>query len=191
MAFPKLTFKHLCLNIIICPLPGKPVKITKIGSLQIEQEAKRVSPGFLIFQRTGLTIMCLVMISALLGLFGKGYLSVMTQSTGNLTVQYQKFIHQEAASIYRLHVTPESLKEKKLLIWIDQSLLDKLTIKSMNPEPESTSFENNKIIYTFNVAQLTPIHITMMVEPEEFGIIAANIGLMNGEHITLNQIIYP
>lgn len=168
------------------------MKIIKMGSLQIEPEAKHLSTAFLTFQKFGFVILGLILLAAFLGLFGKGLLSATVKTDGNLAISYEKFIRQQASSVYQITISPKINSNTKVVkLWINQSFYKNLSLKSVIPTPAIEEISDDKVLYTFNVSNPDKINITLVIEPEELGVIASEIGLSSGERIQLNQLIYP
>jgi hypothetical protein len=144
-------------------------------------------------QRVGWTLWALVVLAALVGLFGPGPLSSAESSTPDhsLTVQFDRFLHCKNPTTLELMIDPES-DAGAVRINVSQSLLDALRIVRIEPEPERRELAKDGIIYTFARAGATVINrIRLHVEYQRFGRQRGTIALEGHEPITLAQLVYP
>ncbi len=106
----------------------------KIGDLEISEDIEFQKKSWR-FERVSQYLVLLLVVLALLGLFGGGPISSTTRTSQNgLQVECPRF--QRNHSSYRLKITPSaaSIREGQVSIWVDQSLLHALRIENITPE---------------------------------------------------------
>lgn len=166
------------------------MKIIKLGSLQIEPEAKHLNSTFLFIQKISFILMAITLLVSFLGLLGNGMFSAISKTEKNITVSYEKFLHKQGITTYTIAIN-SPVNNNRLKFWIDPSFYKKLIIKNINPTPTKEEIINNKIYYSFDTNNTNIINIKFIVEPEGWGVLTTQMGLPEGGPIYLTQLIYP
>jgi hypothetical protein len=126
--------------------------------------------------------------AAVAGLFGSGALSSEEAGSESASVRYNRILRNDAPSTLRI----DGPAARPLAIAISSGYLDAIAILEINPEPESTSFEDDFVVYTFEVtgAADKQATVTFRFAPQEIGRLAVTV-TVNGEEIEFNQFVYP
>lgn len=144
-------------------------------------------------QRIAFWVFGLILVTALLGLFGRGGFSRQqkTSSDGFLTLEYERFLHLESPESLMLQVRHPG-SDDNLRIWINTSYLDSVQIEQVTPEPESVRAEESRLVYQFSASKSnTSVRIKLNLQPEKPGSLSGLIGLENGSSLSFQQFVYP
>jgi len=166
--------------------------LPRVGDLELEEDLK-FQRGEWIAQRIGWGVMALVVIAALLGLFGGGPLSRATVSDdqGLLVVDYNRFLRHHKADTLRLKLTPDH-GANEVHLRVSADYLDALEIQQITPEPVRMTLEEGWQVLVFRVSQPgSPVAVTVHFEPDDFGSLTAQMRLNDQSPIVFEQFIYP
>jgi hypothetical protein len=121
------------------------------------------------------------------GLFGSGALSSSETETPSARVRYNRFLRNDGPSTLRI----DGPAAGPLEIAISSGYLDAIAILEINPEPESTAFEDGFVVYTFEVSRPAErATVTFRFAPQEIGRLEVTVAV-NGEAMKFNQFVYP
>jgi hypothetical protein len=145
-------------------------------------------------QRLAWVIWAALIVAALLGLLGPGPLSNSESSTpdGLLTVGYERFLHYHHPTQLEISLLSSGRSEEPARIRVSRSLLDRIQILRIEPEPERSELSPDGIVYTFPQAEATEHgKVLFHVEFEKSGTTTGQIGLVGAEPATFSQFVYP
>lgn len=143
-------------------------------------------------ERFGWGVFLLIVLSALLGLFSQGMLSLTTvESTdGTLSVEYQRFERNGAASAMTVDVHTAPGEQVQLEITGD--LLDNFTIEGMQPEPLGSESFRGGLRLTLRADPAGDAVLHLAVRGSGPGFSRSHFALTGGAApITVSQFIYP
>jgi hypothetical protein len=147
------------------------------------------------WQRVGWAVMTLVMLAALLGLFGTGWLdsAVAGQPGSQMWLEYDRFGRAQAeTSRLQIHLGPGAGANGKVRIWINREYLDGMQVTNLTPEPESVEAGPDRFTYVFNApAASQPAVVIFRLEPDKIGRLNGQVGLEGGASLGFKQFIYP
>ncbi|HEX2549019.1 MAG TPA: hypothetical protein VHM20_04265 [Gammaproteobacteria bacterium] len=168
------------------------MKIKKYHGIEIEEGADNINPYYFYFRRSGIVILLLFLFVAFLGVFGSGFLNKHSITNNFFTVRYDKFLKLQSTSIYQIKIHyPNMCVHNQLQFWIHADFFKGMSIKEMNPKPNSEVIMQDKILFTFDCdPMITLAVVNIVVEPEIFGFHASQIGI-GTNIINLSQLIYP
>jgi hypothetical protein len=167
--------------------------LKRIGDIDINQD--------LAFQRTcwtaqriGWIAMALLVLSALLGLFGRGLFShtLIRDPSIPLSVEYERFGRYQSPLTLRVHVNPGASAVGTVGLWFSQDFLRNVRIQSITPQPDRAELSPNGTVYIFGLAQRNQggeaiVHF----EPLIIGALSGKVGLTESHTIAFTQWIYP
>lgn len=142
-------------------------------------------------QRVGWLVWGALVVAALAGVLGPGWLSAahQTSAEGDLSVNYDRFLHYHHPSRIELHVK-SAQGDGPWEIHIDRSLAERFAVRSIEPAPEHATATPDGIVYTF-LREGDEGRITLEVEYERFGSAQGSIRLAEGGAVELRQFVYP
>lgn len=145
-------------------------------------------------QRIAWGVIALILLCAVLGLFGHGPLSRTTARDPSLplSLDYERFGRYQSALTLRVHVHETPTDQDTVRIWFSRDYLSKIEIKQILPEPVGAETSPTGMIYQFRLAQPEQrSDVIVSVEMEATGFIEGRIGLDESHALTFRQWIYP
>lgn len=146
-------------------------------------------------ERIGWSVMALVIIAALLGLFAVGPLSwsTKTDASGLMRVDYGRIQRQTAPTTLKVDVALAAVAGESMELQVDQSFLEMFTISSMRPEPTEAVATSHGLRLRFKVEPGSDGHATIYFElsPETIGFRRTRLGLAGHEPVELPVFIHP
>lgn len=144
-------------------------------------------------QRVAWVAFGVILLAALLGVFGPGPISSdeVSSDGGGLTVTYQRFNRKGAQNAVDVSVEPELLAGGQVELRLDRTWLSDVEVERITPQPSSTVVERDAIVYTFEV--LTPEEpATISFDGTVAGLGPATGHVAAGaEQATFRQMFYP
>ncbi len=169
-----------------------PVK--RVGNIQVDQDLDFQRKEWNI-QRIGSAAMALILLAALLGLFGaKGpFASTQAGKQGDpLWVEYQRFAHLISPNQFTVHISPQQISGQKLQVILQGSLTDTYQIQQVVPQPDQVQVNGSQLIYSFNVQPSgQPVDIIYFFLPNVAGTQQSSFALPGGQSVKVWQFIYP
>jgi hypothetical protein len=139
-------------------------------------------------QRVGIGVMGLFVIAAMLGFTGMGgplnYASAGERGDP-IHVEYERVVRRGAKTTVKLHV--HSDPPGFIQLWIAARYLDDVIIDSVAPIPQTVTVEASRHVYTVRAAS-SDVTITIEMEPQTFGRLAAEVGIVGGATLSFGQL---
>ncbi|GBD16097.1 hypothetical protein HRbin26_00992 [bacterium HR26] len=167
--------------------------IRRVGELEIEEDLDFQRRMWRV-QQIGWALLVLVVVAALLGLFGKGPLSrAVAGGTGvSFTVEYERFGRYKAPMRMTVHIGPGVAQQGQIRLWLAREYLDAVQIQQIVPEPVDVLSQEDGTTYVIQVADSSaPTTVTFDVLAERFGLQVVQIRLGEGQPVRFRQLIYP
>lgn len=144
-------------------------------------------------QRIGWVVMGLLVVAALLGVFGTGILSrSQLGSGGPLEVEYERFSRLLSPSTLRLRVEAAPGDDQMVEVWLDQRYLERFQIERVTPQPDSVEALSDRLNYSFKVTDSgQPVEISFNLRATEIGLVRGQVGLPEQQPLSFSQFIYP
>jgi hypothetical protein len=167
--------------------------LRRVGDLEIEQDLPFQRREW-IAERVGWAGMALVIVAALLGLFGTGLLGKATagDTEGVLWIEYDRFGRFVAPSTLVVYLGPGAAPQGVARVWLDRRYLESVQIEQVTPEPDNVVAGLDRLIFVFRVAEPgQPTAVKFYLQTEQFGLLTGRAGLAGGEPLRFRQFIYP
>lgn len=165
--------------------------LERLGSLEIDEDLVFERRQWAV-QRVGWVVMLLILVAGLIGLLGPGPISHAQVSSGALAAEYERVVRKQAPSELHVRLEPGAAPEGEVALLIAQDYLDKVEIRHVLPEPSEMATAPDGTIFRFTVdAPDQPSEITFDIEPSEPGVARGQIGLLEGDGVTIEQVIFP
>jgi hypothetical protein len=167
--------------------------LKRIGDLEINQDLA-FQHWCWKAQRIGWTIMALLVLSALLGLFGRGPFShtPVGDSSLPLSIKYERLGRYLSPLTLTLHVTPGASEDGKIRLWFSRDFLRGAQIQGITPKPDSAEISASGVIYIFRLAQPDQGgDVIVHFEAQVIGPLRGKVGLTESRSIAFTQWIYP
>jgi hypothetical protein len=167
-------------------------KADRVGDLEVHQNLPYQQRMWKL-QRVGWGLMGLVVWLAFLGLFGKGWLSSssITNSEGNLRVDYERFLRHQAKSEITVHVRPGK-GQQVIHLGLNKDYLQSIEVMNIVPQPEKTELRQDGLTFIFPVQSLDQFEkIHFFILPKNAGTAQAQLRLENQDPLVFSQFVYP
>jgi hypothetical protein len=160
-------------------------QLQRIGDLEVAQdlafERKQA-----VTRRVAGVIAAAILVAALLGVFGGGPLADATESSGPLSVDYERFLRFESQG--ELEVQPPTTGGLASVA-ISSDYLSQFSVGSISPTPATTSVLSDRLVYTFKLAPRG--RVTFELTPEKVGKHNGTIWAGDDAHVRISQFVYP
>ena len=166
----------------------------RVGDLEIDQDLEFQERDWAA-ERIGWTAMLLVLLVALLGVFGAGPLSHTTagEREGQFWLEYQRFAHYDAPTLpLVVHVDTNLAQEGQVQLWFERDYLQSFQVEGVLPEPKGVEIGIDRYIYVFEVGETgPPTQVTFILEPEQIGRVSGRIGIQDTPGLEISHFFYP
>ena len=144
-------------------------------------------------QRAGWGVLALVVIAALLGLFGAGPLSETTTEAddGTVQVEYERFLRHIGTSRMTISVGDAAFEKGMARVYISRELVEGWRLESVSPAPSTASSSDEWLIWQFDVLGESAPVIKVEIRGDGVGKNSGVIRAGDGEPVSLTQWIYP
>jgi hypothetical protein len=167
-------------------------ELQRVGDLEIDQDLDFQRREWQI-ERILWAVVAVLLVLAVLGVFGTGPISTTTAESddGTVVVDYHRFIRHDGRASLTLHVSGEQATDGKIEVWINHRYLDGVQVEDISPEPQEMRGAGDRVIYVFAIdAPGDDLTVTYALRPQHIGRLRAEIGAGNVS-VRLNQVSYP
>jgi hypothetical protein len=167
--------------------------IRRIGELDIDQDMDLQRKDWK-FQHTGRFVMLLLIIAALLGAFGRGWLAKAEIGAREepLRMEYSRIARHRSSDILKFYLAPHVAQSGKARLWLKRDYLEGLNIEDICPEPETVEADKDGWIYEFVIAEpAQPTEVVFHIKPDAIGLRSGAVGLMGQKRHAFTQFVLP
>ena len=167
-------------------------KSTRVGTIEIEQDLDFQRRSWAV-QRVGWIMMLLISIGGLLGVFGGGLLAnASVGGDGELRVEYERLVRMTGSEQLEISLGQGARQSSTMSIWLDRDWLSRHKVRSILPEPDSTSVSPVRVTYHFRVDPAAGrSKVEFDLEIHAFGPMRGKVGIPGGKTVTFDQFSYP
>jgi hypothetical protein len=169
------------------------VSMQRIGDIELDQDLDFEERQWRI-QRMGWAVMALLVVVALLGLFGTGPLSSAEAGgeDAGLSIQYERFVRRHGLAELNVEAAAGQASEGQVEIWIAGDYLDAVDIQGISPEPAEVRASGDRQVYVFTVDDPEqPLQVSISYIPREMGGMSAEMGVGDSAGVSFSQLSYP
>ena len=144
-------------------------------------------------QRIGWVLIGIIILLALLGLFGHGLWSQTTARDPSLPISltYPRFERYQSSSTLRVRID-KRLMTQTIAIWFSKDYVSRIEIQEIVPKPEQAETSSTGMIYTFRTAAPeNGAEILVHLQMQAIGLVAGRIGLDDSHALSFWQWVYP
>ena len=143
-------------------------------------------------ERIGWTAMALLLMAALLGVFGDGPLShVRSGSTQALSVRYDRLLRSNAPTEYEFQAGTSLVTGGELRLRFERSLMEDIELDSIVPQPDKQDAGPDYTEFAFRVRGNAPVKIDFRYRPATFGRHSGRVSVDGQHSVLIDQFVYP
>ncbi len=145
-------------------------------------------------QRISWVLAGVVLVLALLGVFGTGPLSWTSTTTpdGLLHLEYERFARQLGMTALAVDIAPEAARQGEIRLQISQDYLGDVMVQKVTPEPLAVVNGAGKLTYVFTTDEVTePLKVSFDLRPDRVGVQHAEVGIEGAPPTRFRQFVYP
>jgi hypothetical protein len=160
--------------------------------LQLDEHYMAQRRGW-IADRVGWAIMFLVILAALAGFFGNGFLGLRDarDSTGLLEVEYNEFGRAGADSTLTVQVSERAASQDEIGVWLPNEYLDAVRIDDIRPAPDRSEAHANGVLFTFLTTE-GDLEAQFDLTGDKVGSVHGLVGLGGPQGaVGIDQFFYP
>ncbi len=169
-------------------------EVQRVGQIELDEDLTFLKRAWKV-ERVGWIVMALIVLAALLGLFGRGPLSRATAGTTGdpVRLEYERFTRHSSPATLQVHLAPKVADNNGTArVWLDREYMQDVNIEDISPEPERMEAGRDGIVYVFRIAHPDrPTRVTFHIQPNGYGSRPGRIGLMGKEPLRFRQFIFP
>jgi hypothetical protein len=165
----------------------------RVGDIEIDQDIGFQQKEWVV-QRIAWGIMLLIVVLALIGLFGTGPISSASDETGDgaLAVDYQRFVRHDGRVTLSFKIDPGQAQGNQVELWVSQDYLNDVEVQAISPQPTEARGAGDRTVYVFSVADPAgPLQVQFSLRPQSMGRLAGAAGVGENATVTFDQISYP
>ena len=140
-------------------------------------------------QRVGWVTALVLIVLACLGLFGEGPIGNVMVSSGNVRLEFDRFgrLGRETRLNFQTDLTKGKSQHR---LWLSRRYLERVRIERIEPEPDSSQIEADRIAYYFRTVSKS-LNVSFIVRPEAAGRLLGIAGSQDAPTVPFEQFIYP
>jgi hypothetical protein len=139
-----------------------------------------------IAQRFGWVSFAILIIAALLGLFGSGVISRSAADGSGLSVQYERFGRLLRSTDLQVTLTAPGDTAR---LELERRYFDSVQIEQIIPIPHAVESRDGWLVYNF--IGPSPVSVTFHLRPARFGSVEGTARIPGGDAVRFRQFIYP
>ena len=145
------------------------------------------------FQRIGWIVIGLVLVGALLGVFGKGPLSrsVAADPRNRIAVEYDRIARYESPFRLVIHFQPIPESSQTARLWIDRQYARSLKLEQITPEADRAELTGDGFVYVFHVSAGQPSTVTLTGTMQDLGWVDGRLGIDPTDAVVFRQFVLP
>jgi hypothetical protein len=167
--------------------------LKRVGDLQIDEDLEW-ERGEWKFERIGWAVMALIILAALIGLFGRGPLSSQTagDENGEFWVEYERFVRYNSPEEVHVYVDPQFVQDDQLRLVIEGDFPHSNQLNEISPTPDSVELSSGKQIYVWQTSDATgPMHIIFQYNAIQLFNQNSRFGPEQADALEISQFVFP
>ncbi len=164
-------------------------QIARLDGLEIEQDAGFQRREWRV-QQFGNGLFGVLLVAAILGCFGKGWLADAAAGAAGFSVEYERIIRWETPTQLRVHITDGSPGSDTVRVWFDAGYLARMRVTEVTPGPRWVSADSRRVTYALDLREPDASAI-FHVTPTGPGRLSGRCGVADGASVELKQIVLP
>jgi hypothetical protein len=142
------------------------------------------------FEKLVWTFFGVVLLLALLGVFGRGWLAKAERRSadGGLTLKYDRIQRTGTPSDLSVIFGPNAIRNGQVRLFVSESVINKLGAQRISPQPAKSTLGDGGVVYTFE-ANGRPATVVFALEPSGPGSFAYRVGLPDAGSAVQGKVV--
>ncbi|MFS8607463.1 MAG: hypothetical protein LOD94_05645 [Gammaproteobacteria bacterium] len=145
-------------------------------------------------ERVGWIVIAAIVIAALCGLFGGGWLgrAAVRAGDGSLSLEYDRLWRVRSPASLEVDVKSSGLDEEGVRVWIARDYIGSMSSTEITPQPVRVEGDAERVVFEFATTdEASAIGIVFRVEPQRAWRLQGALGLDGGYELHFSQFIFP
>jgi hypothetical protein len=143
-------------------------------------------------ERVGWTIVAVLLMASMFGMFGDGPLSRAGAGSGDFHVEYRRLLRSSAPAEFRFRTNGSAAQGGLIRLRISRSLIDRMEIESIVPQPLRQVAGPGYTEFAFPVMKGPgTIDIIVRYRSATFGRQHGQMSLVGSEMVSIDQFVFP
>lgn len=167
--------------------------VTRVGDLDIDEDL-RFQRREWAFERVSWAAMALLILAALLGLFGRGPMSDHTVASpdGAVAIEYERFLNQRSTTTLTVRVSGDVTAAGTFRLAINSDYLEGVEVKQITPAPVVVEAGEGRHLFVFRAADPgRPTAVVFHLEPGGMATLHGRVSVAGGPAAAFDQLVYP
>jgi len=162
----------------------------RTNALQLEQDLPFQYRQWRI-ERVGWTVIGLIVLAALSGLFGHHPLARSTVETPDqkLVIEYDRFARYESNAEIKVSVAGVE-NEKLFTLWVDEEYLDAFKFMDVVPVPVRGGARQGSRGFVFQTED-SRFTVKLSIQFQSFGLVTGGMSGNDGDRVLLHHLVWP
>jgi hypothetical protein len=165
----------------------------RVGALEITEDIPAQEREWKV-QRLAWTLMLILIVLALLGVFSTGPLSSAEHASddGTLAIEYQRFVRHDGRTTVVIEASGSRAESGEVEVWVSNAYLHGVDLQGISPEPDQIRDAGDRRIMVFLVDDpATTLTVSFSIRPRDMGRLSGKVGVVDGPSVSFSQISYP
>ena len=161
--------------------------MTKKRTLEIDEDLAFQKREWLA-QRIGIGLLALFVIAAALGFTGLGgplNHAEAGERGGPIHVEYERVVRRGAKTSMKLNLRTDP--PGFIQFWVSAPYLENVVVDGLEPAPQTVTVESERHVYTIRAGS-TDVTVTVEVQPQTFGRLEGEAGIVGGPSVRFQQV---
>jgi hypothetical protein len=143
-------------------------------------------------ERLAWLLMATVILAALIGVMGGGWLSRAKIEGPGLSAEYERFLRYQTPTSLLVTLRRERPDETSLDLVVDAELLRAFKVERLVPEPQRVTHEQGGARYVFPLAESEQqVRVRLALEPDRVGMQNTRLWRAGRQPVHLRQFVWP
>jgi hypothetical protein len=151
----------------------------------------KIEAGWFAVQRVGWFFMVACVIGGLAGVFGRGPLAQVRESTNSgVGIGYEKVLRFKTPTSLSVQI-PDSYRDKLVKIFLSNKMLKQVPYNDISPRPTRQIASQNGITFMFARDSNAPMSVQFAQQPVQAGAVYGVVQVGSEQPIPVNQFVFP
>jgi hypothetical protein len=143
-------------------------------------------------ERIGWFFILAIMVSAVLGLAGRGPLGVTRVGDETLAVVYDRVMRNDARGTVTIRLGPSVTHDSVVRLWASQGILHSCSPDEIVPTPDEVVTGGDQMTFRIHVTPgADSATVILNCAPRATGVRQGALGIVNGPSVTLRTLVLP